>query len=107
VCGPGDICISRPEILHESTSNKQGIAESSQWVVNPWFVSIQDDHETLDVPESGNWSLVSMTHRDLNATNGKLLGQINTHGFPPYCFPATVAMRNISALSDVFVGQRR
>jgi len=29
VCGPVDIRISRPEILHESTSNKQGIAESS------------------------------------------------------------------------------
>jgi len=107
VCGPGDIRISRPEILHRSTSNKQGIVESNWRVVNPWFVSIQDDHETLDVSESGNWSSVHATHRDLNVTNGIPSGQINTHSFPLYCFPAVVAMGNISALSDVLGGQQR
>lgn len=107
VCGPGDIRISRPEVLHGSTANKDGVAESSRWVVNPWFVGIQDDHETLDVPEPGSWSSVAATHRDLTATNGTPSGQINTHGFSPYRFPAAVAMRNISALSDALVGQRR
>jgi hypothetical protein len=107
VCGPGDIRISRPEILHGSTANKDGVAESRRWVVNPWFVGVQDDNETLDVPESGSWSSVAATHRDLVATNGTPSGQINTHGFPPHRFPAAVSMRNISALSDALVGQRR
>jgi len=107
VCRPGDIRISRPEILHGSTANKEGVAETSRWVVNPWFVGIQDAHETLDVPESGSWSSVSAIHRDLNATNGTPSRQINTHGYTPYRFLAGVTMRNISTLFDALVGQRR
>ena len=107
VCGPSDIRISRPEILHGSTANKDGVAETRCWVVNPWFVGVQDDHQTLNVPESGSWSSVAAMHRDLVVTNGTPSRQINMHGFPPYRFPAAVSMRNISALSDALVGQRR
>ena len=106
VCGAGDIRVSRPEILHGSTANKEGLAESSHWVMNPWFVGVQDDHETLDVPESGTWSSVAATHRDLLATKGTPSGQGNIHRFSPYRFPAAVTMRHISALSDALVGQR-
>ena len=49
-------------------ANKKGLAESIRWVVNPWFIGIQDDHETPDVPESGTWSSVAAIHRDLLAT---------------------------------------
>lgn len=107
VCGPGDIRVSRPEILHGSTANKDGYAESQRWVVNPWFVGIQDDHETLDVPESGTWASIAQTHRDLLATNGTPSGQTNIHGRPMERFPASVALRNISALSDALIGLRR
>ncbi|KAF8453402.1 hypothetical protein BDZ91DRAFT_808010 [Kalaharituber pfeilii] len=107
ICGPGDIRISRPEIIHGSASNKAGKAETSRWVVNPWFVGIQDDHETLDVPESGSWTTVAAAHRDLMATNGTPSGQINIHGYPTHRFPAAVALRHISALSDALIGQRR
>jgi hypothetical protein len=82
-------------------------AESTRWVVNPWFVWIQSDHETLDIPESGSWSEVAAAHRDLTAIKGTLSGQINTHGLPPCSFPAAVSLRGISALSDALVGLRR
>ena len=107
VCRPSDIRVSRPEILHRSTANKEGVAETSRCVVNPWFVGIQDDHETLDMPESRSWSSVAATHGDLSTTNGTPLGQINTHVYHPYRLPAAVIMRNISSLSDALVGQRR
>ena len=62
VCGSGDIRLSRAEIIHGSNSNKAGRAETERWVVNPWFVAIQPDHETLDVPECGTWSTLSAVH---------------------------------------------
>ena len=49
ICGPGDIRISRVDILHGSAACKSGKANDvRRWVVNPWFVAIQQDHETLD-----------------------------------------------------------
>ena len=35
VCGPGDVRVTRSEILHGSTLNKDGKSESVRWVVNP------------------------------------------------------------------------
>ena len=66
VCGPGDIRVSRAEIIHGSISNKEGKAETERWVVNPWFVAIQPDHETLDVQECGTWTTLGRAHRDLD-----------------------------------------
>ena len=108
VCSPGDIRISRPEILHGSGSSKMnGVAKTKRIVVNPWFVGIQEDHSTLDIPESGSWELYSACHRDHKATRNTPSGQFNVHGLPPFRFPASVALRDISALSDALVGLRR
>ena len=62
VCGSGDIRLSRAEIIYGLNSNKAGRAETERWAVNPWFVAIQPDHETLDVPECGTWSTLSAVH---------------------------------------------
>lgn len=108
LCGPGDIRISRPEIMHGSGSKEtNGIATQKRIVVNPWFVGIQEDHSTLDVPESGSWEFLAACHRDLCATKATPSGQVNVHGLPPYPFPASVPVRGISALSDALVGLRR
>ena len=107
VCGPGDIRISRPEIIHGSTANKDGKADSHRLVVNPWFLGIQEDHETLDIPECGTWTLVVQAHRDLIAPKTTPSGQINTHGRTLGRFPASLPLRHISHLSDALVGQTR
>ncbi|KAF8472149.1 hypothetical protein BDZ91DRAFT_717333 [Kalaharituber pfeilii] len=107
ICGPGDIRISKPEILHGSSSNSQGRAESKRWVVNPWFVGIQEDHSTLDIPESATWEVLSNAHRDLLALSTTPSGQNNVHGFPRGRFAGSIALRGLSALSDALVGARR
>ena len=48
--------MSRTEIIHGSAGNKEGKAETTRWVINPWFVAIRPDHGTLDVPECGTWA---------------------------------------------------
>jgi len=45
VCGPGDVRITRPEIIHGSTPN----ATISRRVIYPWFTAIQEDHSTLEI----------------------------------------------------------
>ena len=59
VCGPGDIRVSRAEILHGSTATKKGVANNIRWVVNLWFVGLQPDHLNLDVLEEGTWETIS------------------------------------------------
>ena len=59
---PVDISLSKAEIIHGSNSNKDGRAETERWVVNTWFVAIQPDHETLDMPECDTWSALSAAH---------------------------------------------
>ena len=58
VRGPGDIRVSRAEIFYGSTATKKGAANNIRWVVNPWFVGLQPDHLTLDVPEEGTWETI-------------------------------------------------
>ena len=104
VCGPGDIRVSRPEIIHGSTSGKDGKSGGMRWVVNPWFVGIQSDHETTDIPESGSWSTIASYHRGLEAPKTTPSGQSNSHGYPLKRFPASIPLRHISHISDALVG---
>jgi len=60
-CAAGDVRISEPALPHSST----GPATRTRRTILLWFVGIQRDHETLDIPESGMWSELSAAHRDL------------------------------------------
>ena len=107
VCGSGDIRLFRAEIIYGSNSNKAGRAETERWVANPWFVAIQPDHETLDVPECGTWSTLSAAHRDLKSLDATASGQPNSHGRPMERFVASVPLRHVSQLSNALIGQAR
>ena len=76
-------------------------------MVNPWFVVIQPDHETLDVPECGTWSTLSAVHRDLESLDATPSSQTNFHGRPMQRFVASVTLRHVSHLSDALIGQAR
>ena len=101
------IWYSRAEILHGSTATKNGVANNIRWVVNPWFVGLQPDHLTLDVPEEGTWETISQTHRDLTTLKATPSGQTNIHGRPLGKFPGSVPLNHISHLSHALVGRSR
>ena len=109
VCGPGDIRVSKAEILHGSTATgtKKAVAHNIRYVVNPWFVGVQPDHLTLDVPQEGTWETISQTHRDLTTLKATRSGQTNIHGQPVGKFPGSVPLNYISHLSDTLVGRSR
>ena len=107
VCGPGDIHVSRPEIIHGSTLGRDGKSGGMRWVVNPWFVGIQSDHETRDIPESGSWSTIASYHRSLEAPKTMPSGQSNSHGYLIKRFAASIPLRHISHISDALVGLTR
>ena len=107
VCGPGDIRVSRPEIIHGSASGKDRKSGGMRWVLNPWFVGIQSDHETTDIPESRSWSTIASYHQGLEAPKTTQLGQSNSHGYPLKRFPPSILLRHISHISDALVGLTR
>ena len=75
--------------------------------MNPWFVAIQPDHETLDVPKCGTWSTLSAAHRDLESLDATPSGQTNSHGRRMERFVASVPLRHVSHLSEALIGQAR
>ena len=79
VCVPGAIDVSKAEILHRSTSTKKGVTNNIICVVNPWFVDLQPDHLTLDVPEAHTWETFSQTHRGFTTLKATPSGQTNIH----------------------------
>ena len=50
ICKKGDVRISSPLLPHGSTRPATKIRQ----IILPWYVAIQDDHNTLDTAESGN-----------------------------------------------------
>ena len=78
-----------------------------RWVVNPWFVGVQPDHETTDIMESWTWSQLSVFYRDFVASPNTPSGQFNIHGSPVKRFPASAPLRHISHLPDALIGQAR
>lgn len=56
VCLPGDVRITRPEIIHGSTPH----ATIHRRVIYLWFTGIKEDHHTLEIPTSnGNHRLAT------------------------------------------------
>jgi hypothetical protein len=57
----------------------------------PWFVAIQDDHETMETVKMGTWKEIADAHRDLKAAPRSPSGKPNVYGDIPYRFPASFA----------------
>lgn len=63
----------------------------------PWFCSLQSDLETLEVVESGTWSELSATHRDMMAARLSPSGLANRYRVIPFAFPAAVELEGLSS----------
>jgi hypothetical protein len=105
ICQFGDVRLSLPGLPHGST----GPASSHRINILPWFVSVGDDHQTLDTAESGTWDDLSRCHRDFhpgiktpsglpNSTYGGRLDEI---------FPPTIRLGQLGSISDALVGRTR
>ncbi|KAK2795510.1 hypothetical protein FQN52_005277 [Onygenales sp. PD_12] len=102
-CRAGDARITMPHIPHGST----GPSTIERRTMLPWYVGIQDDGETLEVPEGGTWSQLSQAHRDMVGGPATPSGLSVLYGTIPYRFPAAVAVTGLGAISDALVGRLR
>ncbi len=102
-CKRGAVRITRPDIMHGSTSK----ANSRRRTLFAWFCGIRSDHETLDLEESETWSQVSACHQSFMAPRKSTSGEGFRYGRPAIPFPATTRMASTSPIGDALVGSRR
>jgi len=102
-CKRGAVRITRPDIMHGSTSK----ANSRRRTLFAWFCGIRSDHETLDLEESETWSQVSACHQSFTAPRKSTSGEGFRYGRPAIPFPATTRMASTSPIGDALVGSRR
>lgn len=103
VCNAYDVRITSPLLPHGA----HGPAKTERRTMLPWFVAIQDDHETLEVLEAGTWSQLSAAHRDLIPGPTSPSGHSNRYATVPYAFPAAMRLQGLGAISDALVGQKK
>lgn len=102
-CKRGEVRITTPHLPHGA----DGPSTGTRRTMLPWFVGVQDDHETLEVLEGGTWSELSEAHRDLQSPKATPSGLANRYGAIPYRFPAAVEIAGLGAISDALVCRRR
>ncbi len=102
-CKRGEVRITVPHLPHGST----GPATTTRRTMLPWYVGVQDDEETLEVPEGGTWSDLSQAHRDLTTHRLTPSGLPIMQGAIPYRFPAAVELIGLSPISDALTCRRR
>ncbi|KAK6523179.1 hypothetical protein TWF694_006074 [Orbilia ellipsospora] len=109
VCGPGDLRITNQAVIHGATATKNGSAPGKKVrrVLNAWLVGMDDDHNTLEIPQLGNWETISRLHRDLLPSKHTPSGNINYHHPPKQRFPAAIEFRGLGPIPDARIGQRR
>jgi len=73
----------------------------------PWFVSIQNNHETLEVLESGTWFSLAAAYQDLNHGETSLSGLSNYYGNSSYKFLAVVVLTGLEEILDTLVGRQQ
>ncbi|MCJ1264258.1 hypothetical protein MMC22_004129 [Lobaria immixta] len=73
----------------------------------PHLTAVEDDLETLEIRESGDFEQVSRAHRYLERPFRTHAGSIISPTDLPYRFPPTVPLTGLGALSDVLVCRHR
>ena len=102
-CKRGGIRITRPDILHGSTSK----AERVRRTVFNWYSGICPDHQMLDLKESETWSQVAQCHQSMEAPMRSTSGEGFRYGRPTHPFPGVTRMSSTSRVGDALVGARR
>lgn len=64
-----DICSTSNDVSdYPDTTERAGKATMTRRTVLPWLVVVQENGESLDIPESGTWKKISAAHRDMIAS---------------------------------------
>src|SRR6202035_3292624 len=98
-CNTGDIRITRDEIIHDST---KGVF-SRRRVLFPWHTAIQEDHQTLEIPDQYIWQELSIYHTIILPPTQGVGGNTTIHSRPKTRFPPAIHMPSSSALCDVLI----
>jgi hypothetical protein len=85
ICAPGQVRISDPRLPHGST----GPATKTRRTVLPWYVLVNDDMSTMEVPEMGTYAEIAMAHQALTAAPKSPSGHANKYGGIHWAFPGT------------------
>lgn len=102
-CKKYDVRITFPHLPHGAT----GPGERTRRTVLPWYVAVQDDHQTLEITEGGDYDGVAKAHRDLASPPKTPSGLANKYAPIPYPFPAATQLSGLGALSDALVCRRK
>lgn len=102
-CQRGGVRISRPELIHGSTS----VSTKRRRTVFVWHCGIGEDHVKLDNEESETWDEVAKCHRDMDIPRKSTSGHGFAYGKPSCRFPASTRLGSTSAIGDAMVGLRR
>lgn len=102
-CKRGGVRISRPELIHGSTS----VSTKRRRTVFVWHCGIKEDHVRLDNEESETWDEVARCHREMDTPLRSTSGHGFAYGKPTYRFPAATRLASTSAIGDALIGLRR
>jgi hypothetical protein len=102
-CKAGDVRVSQPTLPHGSTDKNSKM--KLRRTLLPWYVRIQDDGETLEIPESGTYSALAEAHREKIGGPSTPSGHTVRYGKIPYRFPAAVELDSLNAVGAALVGR--
>jgi hypothetical protein len=102
-CTAAQVRIAHPLLPHGST----GPATMLRRTILPWYVSVQEDHHVLEIPEAGTWGDLSAAHRDLHIGPCTPSGYSVNYGAIPYRFPCAMSLRLENPIALATVGQQR
>ena len=89
LCSQGWARISRPEILHGSTTTSQHF-QGRQRTVLPWYSGVGADNVTLDTIDSDSWDGLAVWYLKQAALGRTPSGHSNKYSKIPHRFPAGV-----------------
>lgn len=105
-CLAGEVRVTKPIVPHGSLWTPAGDSYRRRTML-PWFVGIEEDHATMEVPDMGTWEDLRRSHLDMLPGPASPSGLHNMHGNIPYPFPAAQRLRLGLPLSDALVGRER
>ncbi|KAI8930553.1 hypothetical protein NX059_012163 [Plenodomus lindquistii] len=101
ICKKGEARITMPTLPHGST----GPATKQRRTVLPWFVLVQEDGETMEVPEMGSYEEIAQAHRRLAQAPRTPSGHPVRYGGIRWPFPGDVHPEYLSPISRAIMCQ--
>ena len=99
----GNARITQPYLPHGA----KGPAVRIRRTILPWYVTLQSDHDYLEITEGGTFNDLSKAYRDLVSGPATPSGLTNRYGDIRFPFPAAVHVKGLRVLSNALVRRIR